>query len=271
MKAGAPDIEALRELFTELEFTSLLKELLPVVEVGEAHYTEAKSAADVEAVLRAVQLAVHWRWPWKQRSPTADEEQEPEEMPKPESMLPLTAEARRRARRRPLQFLRGPAPRRRFPPRPEARRAASLGAGRRQSAEKHSRLQGGDSCAGAAWHRASRRAARSHALFLLARPDIFFASVGRCGLAPFQSQVDRNPARVGRYHRAACRPRCAKKWKRRGLLKLYEEIDLPLVPVLARMEQAGVKIDRSALVGDVLTPGARSRCQRQRDLRRAGN
>jgi DNA polymerase I len=32
-----------------------------------------------------------------------------------------------------------------------------------------------------------------------------------------------------------------------GLLKLYDEIDLPLVPVLARMEQAGVKIDRAAL------------------------
>jgi DNA polymerase-1 len=32
-----------------------------------------------------------------------------------------------------------------------------------------------------------------------------------------------------------------------GLTKLYEEIDLPLVPVLARMEQAGVKIDTNAL------------------------
>jgi DNA polymerase-1 len=32
-----------------------------------------------------------------------------------------------------------------------------------------------------------------------------------------------------------------------GLQKLYEEIDLPLVPVLARMEQAGVKIDRQVL------------------------
>jgi DNA polymerase-1 len=32
-----------------------------------------------------------------------------------------------------------------------------------------------------------------------------------------------------------------------GLLKLYQEIDLPLVPVLARMEHAGVKIDRAAL------------------------
>src|SRR5208282_318897 len=35
--------------------------------------------------------------------------------------------------------------------------------------------------------------------------------------------------------------------KQAGLTKLYEEIDLPLVPVLARMEQAGVKIDTAAL------------------------
>ena len=33
MKAGEPDVEALRALFTELEFTSLLQELLTVVEV----------------------------------------------------------------------------------------------------------------------------------------------------------------------------------------------------------------------------------------------
>src|ERR1700687_347095 len=43
MRAGEPDVDALRALFTELEFTSLLKELLPVVEVTEAQYSEAKS------------------------------------------------------------------------------------------------------------------------------------------------------------------------------------------------------------------------------------
>ena len=36
-----------------------------------------------------------------------------------------------------------------------------------------------------------------------------------------------------------------------GLAKVYEEIDLPLVPVLARMEQAGVKIDRKCSGGNV--------------------
>src|SRR6478609_3077984 len=54
MRAGAPEVESLRDLFTELEFTSLLKELLPVVEVAETHYTEAGSEADVEAVLQNV-------------------------------------------------------------------------------------------------------------------------------------------------------------------------------------------------------------------------
>jgi DNA polymerase I len=54
MRMGAPDLEGLSQLFIELEFTTLLRELLPVVEVTEAHYSEAKSAADVEAVLKAV-------------------------------------------------------------------------------------------------------------------------------------------------------------------------------------------------------------------------
>ena len=42
-------------------------------------------------------------------------------------------------------------------------------------------------------------------------------------------------------------PRLRREVESAGLLKLYEEIDLPLVPVLARMEQAGVKIDREVL------------------------
>src|SRR4029077_13961991 len=57
MRVGEPAIDALRELFTELEFTSLLKELLPIVEVTEGHYGEAKSAADVEVVLAAARGA----------------------------------------------------------------------------------------------------------------------------------------------------------------------------------------------------------------------
>src|SRR2546430_293342 len=53
MHAGEPDIETLRGLFTELEFTSLLKELLPVVEAPEGNYREANSPAEVERLLKS--------------------------------------------------------------------------------------------------------------------------------------------------------------------------------------------------------------------------
>jgi DNA polymerase-1 len=76
---GQPDVESLRALFTELEFTSLLKELLPVVEVSDTNYTEAKSAADVEAVLRKVSnqapLAVALELAAEQLTPVENEEE----------------------------------------------------------------------------------------------------------------------------------------------------------------------------------------------------
>src|SRR5258708_38743084 len=54
MKVGDPDVESLRALFAELEFTSLLKELLPVVEVKEGDYREIKSATDFDEDLRGL-------------------------------------------------------------------------------------------------------------------------------------------------------------------------------------------------------------------------
>src|SRR6202049_1779679 len=90
MRAGDPNLDDLRALFTELEFTSLLKELLPVVEVSEAQYTEAKSAADVEAVLRAVPPNGALAVAVEIQEPAPEEEEEDAEPGN--AMLPLTAE-----------------------------------------------------------------------------------------------------------------------------------------------------------------------------------
>jgi DNA polymerase-1 len=55
MAAQPPDPEAARELFTELEFNTLTREFLSEgAELGETDYREAASAADVESVLAAV-------------------------------------------------------------------------------------------------------------------------------------------------------------------------------------------------------------------------
>jgi hypothetical protein len=67
-----------------------LKELLPVVEVSEAHYTEAASAFDVEAVLKSMpagnSLAVA-----VEAAETANEEEAESDEPQ-DALLPLLAE-----------------------------------------------------------------------------------------------------------------------------------------------------------------------------------
>ncbi len=54
MRITEPDAATLRELFRELEFTTMLKELAPEPAVFETHYSEAHSAADVDLVRKQV-------------------------------------------------------------------------------------------------------------------------------------------------------------------------------------------------------------------------
>src|SRR5208337_3332024 len=52
MKVGEPDVAALRALFAELEFTSLLKELLPVADVKDGDYQKIESKAEFDEYVR---------------------------------------------------------------------------------------------------------------------------------------------------------------------------------------------------------------------------
>src|SRR5437763_1917322 len=58
MVAGEPDTDALRTLFSEVEFTTLLKDLVPVMEVHETDYRDAKSADDLKGLRKAGMLVV---------------------------------------------------------------------------------------------------------------------------------------------------------------------------------------------------------------------
>src|ERR1700746_2876605 len=92
MQSGEPDGESLRTLFSELEFTSLLKELLPVVEVTTAQYAEAAPPPDVEKVLKALPDGECLSFAVEAPGAHAvEEEAEPEEPE--EGMLPLGASA----------------------------------------------------------------------------------------------------------------------------------------------------------------------------------
>jgi DNA polymerase-1 len=89
MRAGEPVVDALRDLFTELEFTSLLKELLPVVEVTEGHYSEAKSAADVEQVLKSRQPGAILAVAIEQKDSALEVEEEERDDEFQDALLPL--------------------------------------------------------------------------------------------------------------------------------------------------------------------------------------
>jgi len=78
MVAGEPDMDALRSLFSELEFTTLLKELVPVMEVRETDYRELKSVKELKALAKSnAPLAIAFEFTAAPK-PKIDEE-EPEE------------------------------------------------------------------------------------------------------------------------------------------------------------------------------------------------
>ena len=245
MKVGEPDIEALRPLFTELEFTSLLKDLLPVVEVSEAHYIEAKSAADVEAVVKSVARAGALAVAVAAESTAAEPEEIEEE--DENSMLPLAAEPVTSAQPRDI--------------------AISSAAGvavtvRSEVEDAFATLKSAlaDASLPKAIHdfKAATHALESQGITLggvqhdpmlysyLLDPTYSSHELADVALRRFNLKLSGTlPEAADITGRLAAALR--REVEEAGLLKLYEEIDLPLAPVLARMEQAGVKIDRKAL------------------------
>ena len=263
MRAGEPDVDALRALFTELEFTSLLKELLPVVEVGEAHYSEAKSAEDVESLVRAV----------------ADEEFPPNEnrvgwgtqaggalaiaVEQEESAAPAEEEEEE-SQEAQLSLMTGAGP---GPATAVQRVAISAEAGSATIVKLDSG-DAADKLRSALANANLPKAIHDYkaAIHALAPLGITLAGVRHDPmlysylLDPTYSSHrladialrHSNLKLAGELAEAAdITGRLAGTLRgeveQAGLGKLYEEMDLPLVPVLARMEQAGVKIDTAAL------------------------
>ncbi|HEX4425362.1 MAG TPA: DNA polymerase I [Terriglobales bacterium] len=248
MKVGAPDLEALRSLFTELEFTSLLKELMPVVEVSESHYTEATSVADVEAVVHALPKGIALGVAVEAETTSSTEAEEDREEDEPqEAMLPLTADAPvvQPVRTIAISAAPGTAVTISLDTAAAARLDAALADVGLPKAihdyksaihvlESHSTALNNVQHDSMLYSYLLDPTASSHRL-----ADVAFRrlNVQLAGSLPEAADIAGRLATMLRHGVE----------QDAGLLKLYNEIDLPLVPVLARMEQAGVKIDRQAL------------------------
>jgi len=254
MRAGEPDVDALRALFTELEFTSLLKELLPVVENREGDYGEATSAADVDRVVRAagdgaLAVAVELEAPRavvETDEGNADKEEDDSQLSfMSESGLALEVVPVAEARRVAISAAPGTAT------------VVKLNSG---EAAEWLRAVLTDAAVPKAIHDLK---AATHALAplgiepagvkhdsmlysYLLDPTYSSHQLAEVALRRFNLKLSGGLAESADIT-ARLTGVLRDEVEQAGLAKLYEEMDLPLVPVLARMEAAGVKIDTSAL------------------------
>ena len=260
MRVGEPDVDALRSLFTELEFTSLLKELLPVVEVTEADYREAKSAVDVESVIQAVSAEGSLAVAIETRvvAQTDGEIESDDEGNAENSTEPKDAQ---------LSFMTEPEMTAFTPSAPSCRAAISSIAGSAVSMQLdgsgagerlRSALTDPDIRKSIHDYKSALHALAPHGVTLagvqhdpmlysyLLDPTYSSHELSEIALRRFNLKLSGGLAEAaditGRLTTAL-----RSEVEQAQLTTLYDEIDLPLVPVLARMEATGVKIDTAAL------------------------
>ncbi len=249
MIAGEPDADALRKLFSELEFTTLLKELAPAIEVKETDYRELKSVGDLKALVQSAvrprkSLAVAFTFsPAAAADETAAEEEEAESQEG--GLLFAAAPAAAGPGEMPLPAALSAESGKAF--------TTTLNGG--EIAEELARVLADPTVPKAIHHyKAALRELEPRGMKLagvhdepmlysyLINPTYTKHSLAEIALRSFNLSLTGSLAEAadvtGRIASAL-----RKEVEEDGLLPVYEQIDLPLVPVLARMEEAGAKID----------------------------
>jgi DNA polymerase I len=250
MRAQEPQGQELRELFTELEFTTLLKDISPSVVLADTDYRAAKSADDIKKLLKgipkggALAIAVEFT------AAASVSESDADELEAEVGALPLI----------PPALAAGTVV-------PAGKIAVSGKAGEALTIE----LEGGaindalmtalaDPKIPKAFHdyKAALHAFVPRGIELRGTRDetslysyllnstFSNHALPEIGLRQFNLKLSGEVAESADVTgRAAAMLR--KEVDDAGLLPVYEMIDLPLVPVLASMERAGVKIDQKQL------------------------
>jgi DNA polymerase-1 len=258
MKAGEPDVESLRALFAELEFTSLLKELLPVIEVKEGDYREIKSKIEFDEYLKGLSenVPLALAIPTEHTESLSEKVEEDEEAQPAQSgflaLQPADDEGESEVAQR-IAVSNGPGSGAMVVL--EDRELATLVKCMLEDAAVPKIVHDYK----AALHHFSfsehfpeqgiALAGVKHDSMLysyLLDPTYSSHSLPEVALRRFNLKMSGNLAEAadvtGRLASAL-----RKEVDEQGLTPVYETIDAPLVPVLARMEDAGVKIDLAAL------------------------
>jgi DNA polymerase-1 len=257
MRAVEPDAEACRQLFTELEFTSLLKDFLPTgVELGETDYRETDSAQEIDGVVKGLatggSLAVAVEI---SAGAAMDAEGEALEVADHGSLplIPVAVGANQvgSAQKIALSAKEGQAIS--VPLSGDAgARVRSLLADRKISKSIHDwksashALTGGPGVPAGEFREIEGVEHDPMLYSFLLDPTYSNHDLPAVALRHFNLKLSGSLAEAADITgRLAASLR--QKVEEAGLMSVYRDIDLPLVPVLARMEEAGVKIDCDVL------------------------
>jgi DNA polymerase-1 len=254
MRAQEPDPAAARALFTELEFTTLVQDFLhESVELGETDYRDAQSATEVEAVVALASkpgavLAVALESVPQQTAATEEESDEERD----NEQLSLSAAAQ--VPSAPLSL--------RVAIAAEPGKALTLALDDSEVALPLKRALADQTISKTVHdYKSAMHVFGQHGLTLAGvqhdpllysyllnptYPNATSYGLSQTAQRHFSLILGPSPAEA-----ADITLRLTDKLRgeveKTGLRKVYDEIDLPLVPVLARMEEAGVKLDCDVL------------------------
>ena len=244
MRAQEPDREACRQLFTELEFTTLLKEFVSGVQVSETRYSEANTPAEVTAALELragdtpLALAMESQQSATPESPEDDDEDDSGKLALSIAGPPVPAVQKVSVSPAPGVAVTvclddGNAARQLLPALADDGIPKAV-----HDLKSTLHALGGRELAGV----------RDDSMLYSYLLDPTYSSHRLADVALRRFNVNLTgslpeSADIGGRLAVALR----REVQEAGLMKVYENIDLPLVPVLARMEAAGIKIDAHVL------------------------
>jgi DNA polymerase-1 len=240
METQPLDLEACRELFTELEFTSMLKELAPSATADAVELIEDPSPAQSAEFYGAAQ-ANGFAFALDANAPSTGSETE-DELPPAQSLLNL-AEADEKQASFAVGVCAEAGVALRLPLTPELRQLLEDSATPKRTHDLKLALHLLDA------QGVALRGAVEDTMLLSYALNPTHATQALADVAARHSQPAPTTLAAAAAAIGALAPALLAEAQKSGVERVYREIDLPLAPVLYRMEQAGVRIDIGVLDG----------------------
>jgi len=239
METQTPDIEACRELFTELEFTSMLRDLEPST-TGSAVEPIEEPTSEQAAAFYAAARDHGFAFALDAAMPSSQEAED--DLPQTLSLLDAVEAPEKKALSN-VGVCAEPATALRLGLTPELRALLEDGAVPKRVHDWKSALHVLNGLG------VSLRGAVDDTMLLSYALNPTHATQALADVAARHGQAPPSTLAASASTIHALVPALRAEVDETGLARVYSEIDLPLVPVLYRMEHAGVRIDTGVLDG----------------------